>query len=692
MTVLLIQIGLSNACIALALAIVALVVEATVKRPQLAHLLWLLVFIKLVTPPLVSIPIVTTGGLTDNTTVIIQDHSQLDIDEKEISATSNIFVSETEISPLAKIKFLMLDYGKAWLPPIWLLGIMVVFAWSMVRVFRFHRLLTLGSEIAPQKLQTVAAGIASRLGLKSVPTIYTTSAPLSPLVWWLGGKVRIVIPTVLLEQMDTQQFEWVMAHELAHVRRRDYLVRWIEWLACVCFWWNPLVWWARHRLRASEEICCDVLVVSSLKPEPHSYANLLLTAIEYLVRPVLRPPAIASEINSGGFLERRFKMIMSENFQRKNAHWLQLCVLLLAVVVLPLSMAFAQDGNDKTEAYLEQVSAKLQGQVQAGNMTAEDAEAKMAAIQEQIAAKAEANAHLEQIWETLQTQVEAGNLTAEDAETMMAAVKKKYADQADRAKYEAVAAKIRAAMEAGEITAEEGRKKMYAFKARFDEREKKEKFAMMVKEIKAAEIAGEITPEETDQKIADLKKRFGWGENEDRKVDWEGIKRRIEGAVEAGKMTREEADAKYDEIKARMSRGDRDEGIKKRYAAAEKEIKAAVEAGKITEEEAEEKMVALRKRIAASHERGDRGANQRARYTAAVEKIKAVVDAGEITEEEAKAKWAAIRKKSASKKNIDYEAIGRRIKAAVEAGEMTEEEAKAKWVAIKKKSSSKETK
>lgn len=329
----------------------------------------------------------------------------------------------------------------------------------MVQIFRFHRLLTLESEIAPQKLQTVAVRIANRLGLKTVPTIHTTSAYLSPLVWWIGGKVRIVIPTVLLEQMDTQQFEWVMAHELAHVRRRDYLVRWIEWLACVCFWWNPLVWWARHHLRANEEICCDALVVSSLKPEPHSYANSLLTAIEYLVRPVLRPPAIASEIDSGGFLERRFKMIMSENLQRKNVRWLQVCVLLLAAVVLPLSLAYAQDCNDKTEAYLNQVWTKLQAEVEAGNMSAEDAEAKMIAIEKRCAIRAKTNAYFEQVWEMLQAEVEAGSLTAEDAETMMTAVKKKYAG---KAKYRAIEARIRAAVEAGEISEEDAEKRLVA--------------------------------------------------------------------------------------------------------------------------------------------------------------------------------------------------------------------------------------
>ena len=113
MTDLIFQIGLSNVCIALALAIVALVVEATVKRPQLSHLLWLLVFVKLVTPPVISIPVFTIEALTDNTTMVIQDHSQLNIEER--------FAGEAEISPLAKKWVQVLGYGKTCLPPIWLL-------------------------------------------------------------------------------------------------------------------------------------------------------------------------------------------------------------------------------------------------------------------------------------------------------------------------------------------------------------------------------------------------------------------------------------------------------------------------------------------------------------------------------------------------------------------------------------------
>ena len=201
MTDFFLQIGLSNACFSLALAIVAMVVGAKTKRPHLAHMLWLLVFIKLVTPPILSIPIVTIPQQHEST-VAIDNNSQptptvvgnhrFDIDQQSNASLS------------ARIGALAIRHGKEWLPPIWLLGSVVVFAWSMVRVVRFGRLLAAESEVAPQRLQTAAARIARRLKLNTIPTIYTTSTRLSPLVWWAGGKVRIIIPTVVLEKMDAQ--------------------------------------------------------------------------------------------------------------------------------------------------------------------------------------------------------------------------------------------------------------------------------------------------------------------------------------------------------------------------------------------------------------------------------------------------------------------------------------------------------
>jgi len=459
----LLQMGLSNAFFSLALAIVAMVVGPKTKRPHLAHMLWLIVFIKLVTPPIVTIPI-DTFSIQPEAAGTLGNHAHLLPPGTDAQSRLPVLAAAT-LSSLRSGIGTVWNHGRIWLPPIWLLGSVFVFAGSLIRVFRFNRLLMANSDVAPQELQTVAARIARRLGLKAVPTIHTTSAHLSPLVWWIGGKVRVVIPVTLWDQMDTQQSQWILAHELAHVRRRDYLVRWIEWLACVCFWWNPVAWWARYNLRANEELCCDALVVSSLKAKPRSYADSLLQAVEYLACPAIRPPAIASEVNSGGQLERRFKMIVSGTLNRKTSRWLQACVMLCAAAVIPLGMGCAHDAAGKRPGKA----------IEAGELTREHDEVMTDALRENTTENEwdkdwDEEKYYEEIVEKLKVAVEAGELTEEEAETKWRAITEKDEDYWDKdwdeedAYYKEVWDKLEAAVEAGEITEEEAKAKMDALK------------------------------------------------------------------------------------------------------------------------------------------------------------------------------------------------------------------------------------
>ena len=188
--------------------------------------------VKFVIPPVLTIPLVTISEQPE-TAVAMNGHSLSGLP----LANSREFDVDTQptASLWSRIASMEVNHGKVGFTAIWLLGSVVVFAWSMVRVYRFSRLLTAEFEVVPQELQAAAVKIGRRLKLNTIPTIFTTSACISPMVWWTGGKVRIVIPTTLLDQMDTQQWQWILAHELAHVRRRDYLVRWLEWLTCVCF-------------------------------------------------------------------------------------------------------------------------------------------------------------------------------------------------------------------------------------------------------------------------------------------------------------------------------------------------------------------------------------------------------------------------------------------------------------------------
>jgi beta-lactamase regulating signal transducer with metallopeptidase domain len=387
---LLFQIALNNVCISLALAIAAVIVGITIRRPAITYLMWLLVFVKLLTPPVVTIPVLP-GSWMSNAAPLnnLNIYEQRDMQEVRVHEYAGSAYRSTSTGST------ILDQGKQWLFLTWLLGSMVVFLWSLHRVYYFNRLLERESEMGTQEIQATFREIASFLGIKTIPAIYTISANLSPMVWWAGGKVRVIIPAALMKQMDSGQLRWILSHELAHVRRRDYMVRWIEWLACVCFWWNPVVWWARYNLRTNEELCCDALVLASLKPRPYVYGDSLLKAVEILARPAYRQPAMASGINGGDLLKRRVRMIVSKKHSRSNLRWLQVCILLGALIVLPLGLTKAQEGNENKPQKVDAdrvepqeleaaVRQKLEA-LQAGQISQKEAQKRLAELEQQLA-------------------------------------------------------------------------------------------------------------------------------------------------------------------------------------------------------------------------------------------------------------------------------------------------------------------
>ena len=183
---------------------------------------------------------------------------------------------------------------------------------SVIRIRRFDRLLERTSSPPPSDVVRVATEIAAILGLRSVPDIALSSARVSPMTWWMGRRVRIIIPRALAVGVDRDQLRWVLAHELAHVRRHDHLVRWLEWVARVVAWWNPVVWWAQRHLREAEELSCDALVLERLRDEPRSYARALLAVVEFLAQPTASQPVLATGMGAGATLERRFRRIVTD--------------------------------------------------------------------------------------------------------------------------------------------------------------------------------------------------------------------------------------------------------------------------------------------------------------------------------------------------------------------------------------------
>lgn len=336
MTDLILQVGASKLAISVVLAVGITGLTRRPGRPALAHGLWLLLLGALLVPPLVSIPLLPP----------------------EVGSSAPVVVAgflEAQATPSASATLLGLlkEYGPSGLIWLWLLGSASVLGWTCVRALRFHRSLVGASGIASAHVQRMAARIACRLGLTSVPAVHATDAQVSPMVWWSGGRVRVLLPSALLSEMDAPELGCVLAHELAHVRRRDHLVRWLEWLACAAFWWNPVAWWARRKLRAAEELCCDALALAASDTSPQAFARSLLRAIDLVsASPRATAPVFASAAHGRErlhALEERFRMIVSDTPSPSIptlAHRILRCG---AVCVLAAGLVYCSDRETPVE-------------------------------------------------------------------------------------------------------------------------------------------------------------------------------------------------------------------------------------------------------------------------------------------------------------------------------------------------------
>jgi beta-lactamase regulating signal transducer with metallopeptidase domain len=393
---------LSNAACSLVLAFVALGAGAVLRRPQLAYLLWLLVLFKLFTPPVLSAALLPAApGCATYATApaAVSAPGQplaapaLGPAPAPFAAGPTLRVGAAPATGPSLQPVLLL--AQRLVPLLWALCTLVLGVVSLVRILRFSRHLAAEAVLAPPALQALSAEVAQSYGLRWAPAVYETAARLAPLVWRLRGQAAVVVPAALATRLRPEQWRWVLAHELAHIKRRDDLVRWLEWLAGVCFFWNPVVWWAQRNLRAAEELCCDAMVLASQQAPAHAYAKALWHVVDALAVKERRPPLLASSITGGQILLSRCKMIVNGNATRPSAWWMQTLVLIFCVIALPWGARLhAQDGTqaavqeartgaataddklspEQQAAELRKYMAELEADIQSGKYTPEEAE------------------------------------------------------------------------------------------------------------------------------------------------------------------------------------------------------------------------------------------------------------------------------------------------------------------------------
>ncbi len=230
---------------------------------------------------------------------------------------------------------------------LWSIGALVCLVSQLRRLTRYARLLRNGS-VAPLHLNQEIASVATLLRIKA-PVSLVVKGIASPFLWCVGT-TRLAWPDSMASSSHVVRSRGIIAHELAHLHRRDHWITWLELGASILWWWNPMFWFVRRQLRETAEISCDALAIAATPESRHDYAELLLQLSSQNPNGVPAPVLAVGAGNARSF-ERRLKMILSPNVSGKLSWSGALTIAVLSVIALPY-WSLAQPANPEPNAAL----------------------------------------------------------------------------------------------------------------------------------------------------------------------------------------------------------------------------------------------------------------------------------------------------------------------------------------------------
>jgi len=206
-----------------------------------------------------------------------------------------------------------------WLPLLvfsWLCGVVVlslrlVSGWLWVQRMKSH-----GTSAVEDGWDLIAARLSRRLHIaRPVRLLRSTLVDVPTVIGWL--KPVILLPASALSGLNPHQLEAILAHELAHIRRHDYLVNLLQTVVETLLFYHPAVWWLSRRIRTERENCCDDLAVS-LCGDPVTYARALAD-LESLRNPTRR---FVMAADGGSLVQRVRRLLGAPSHAGRAPGWL----------------------------------------------------------------------------------------------------------------------------------------------------------------------------------------------------------------------------------------------------------------------------------------------------------------------------------------------------------------------------------
>jgi beta-lactamase regulating signal transducer with metallopeptidase domain len=213
-----------------------------------------------------------------------------------------------------KTSFKRLEALLPYISLIWLLGVSLLTihllgGWIYLQTLRTWGIQQIGTQWQ-ERLQHLMRQLSVK---RTIRLLESKRVKVPAVIGWI--RPVILLPVGMLVGLTPQQVEAILLHELAHIRRYDYLLNMLQTIMETLFFYHPAVWWISRKIRIEREYCCDDQAVS-IQRDPLVYARAL-TQLEGLRSGT---PSLSLSASDGSLFRRIHRVVMttSPSFQSKG--------------------------------------------------------------------------------------------------------------------------------------------------------------------------------------------------------------------------------------------------------------------------------------------------------------------------------------------------------------------------------------
>lgn len=245
---------------------------------------------------------------------------------------------------------------------LWLVGMVFFLLRLLGGLAYIERLKNQRQHPLQEKWQRTFETLLAKFPMKKAVSVAESSLAKVPMV--IGyAKPIILFPLGTVNQLTHQEVEAVLAHELAHIYRNDYLLNIIQSLIETIFYYHPAVWWISANIRTERENCCDDIAIQ-LCGNSLTYVKALVSLEE--IQPA---PSLAMSFSSGkkNQLLNRVKRILNQPQNKFNImeKFTATCFLLIALLLFSVSATQPEESKTSQEIIEEEIPLhELESEVQ----------------------------------------------------------------------------------------------------------------------------------------------------------------------------------------------------------------------------------------------------------------------------------------------------------------------------------------